>query len=131
LKKNILLFDGVCNLCNGAVQFIIKRDRKNLLQFASLQSDAGQKLLGKFGLPAAEFHSLILIQGDHYFMKSAAVLKIARQLGSVWKVFYAFIIVPRPVRDFFYDMVARSRYRVFGKRDECMVPTPDLVDKFL
>jgi predicted DCC family thiol-disulfide oxidoreductase YuxK len=130
-KKNILLFDGVCNLCNGAVQFILKRDKKKIFQFASLQSEAGERLLRQYGLSTTAFHSLVLIQDDHVFLKSTAVLKIAKQLGGFCKLWYAFIIIPRFIRDFIYDLVARSRYRIFGKRDRCMIPTADVSDRFI
>jgi predicted DCC family thiol-disulfide oxidoreductase YuxK len=129
--KNIVLFDGVCNLCNGLVLFIIKRDRAGKFKFASLQSDIGQQLLIHFGLAKNEFESIVFIQGENYSLKSAAALKILRELGGAWKIFYVFIFVPRPIRDFFYDLIAKSRYKIFGKRDVCMIPTPELKERFL
>ncbi|HEY2347529.1 MAG TPA: thiol-disulfide oxidoreductase DCC family protein [Puia sp.] len=129
--KNILLFDGVCNLCNGLVQFIIKRDRRAKFKFASLQSEAGQQCLKRFGLVKNEFESFVMIQGNNYYLKSTAALKTCRELGGLWKAFYIFILVPHPVRDFLYDLVAKSRYRIFGKREECMIPTPGLIERFL
>ena len=129
--ENILLFDGVCNLCNGLVLFIIKRDKAGRFKFASLQSDNGEQLLNRFGLNTNKLTSLVLIMGDKYFLKSTAVLKLLKELGGIWKTFYIFIIIPRPVRDFIYDLIAGSRYKIFGKRDECMVPTPELQSRFL
>jgi predicted DCC family thiol-disulfide oxidoreductase YuxK len=129
--KNIVLFDGICNLCNGLVRFIIKRDRTGKIKFASLQSAIGQQWLNKFGLAKNEFESFVLIQGDKYYIKSDAALKVLRALGGVWNVFYAFIFIPRPVRDFIYDRIAKSRYKIFGKRDVCMIPTPELQERFL
>lgn len=129
--KNIVLFDGVCNLCNGLVRFIIKRDRNGKFKFASLQSEIGQQWLLRFGLAKNEFESFVLIEGDKYYVKSAAALKMLRGLGGIWKVFYVFILVPRPVRDFIYDLIAKSRYRIFGKKNICMIPTPELKERFL
>jgi predicted DCC family thiol-disulfide oxidoreductase YuxK len=129
--KIILLFDGICNLCNGLVRFVIKRDRAGKFKFASLQSEIGQSWLKRFGLVQVEFESFVMIQGDRYYSKSTAALKMLKELGGVWKIFYMFIIIPRVVRDFFYDLIAKSRYRIFGKRDECMIPTPELKERFL
>ena len=129
--ENIVLFDGVCNLCNGLVLFIIKKDPAGKFKFASLQSEIGQQWLRHFGLVKNEFESFVFIQDEKYYLKSTAALKMLKQLGGVWKVLYVFILVPRPIRDFFYDLIARSRYRIFGKRDICMIPTPELRQRFL
>lgn len=129
--NNILLFDGVCNLCNGAVQFILKRDSQGKFKFASLQSEPAQKLLEKFRLPVDTFRSFVLIQGDQYSIKSTAALSVLKEIGGFWKIFYVFILVPRKLRDFFYDLVAKSRYRIFGKRETCMIPAPELKDRFM
>jgi len=130
-KKHILLFDGVCNLCNGIVQFTIKRDPKGKFKFASLQSESGQLLLKQFGLPTNDFNSFVFINGDNYFLKSSAGLHVLKELGGVWKVFYIFIIIPRPLRDFVYSIIAKTRYKIFGKLDTCMIPTPELKQRFL
>lgn len=127
----ILLFDGVCNLCNSIVQFTIKRDTKEKFKFASLQSASGQALLKKFGLPTDDFDSFVFINGDKHFIKSSAALHVLKELGGVWKLFYVFIILPQRFRDFFYNIIAKSRYKIFGKRDTCMLPTPKLRQKFL
>ncbi|MDP4213393.1 MAG: DCC1-like thiol-disulfide oxidoreductase family protein, partial [Bacteroidota bacterium] len=107
-NKNIVLFDGVCNLCNDLVRFIIKRDADGKFKFASLQSEIGQQWLRTVGLPVNEFESFVLISGNEYYLKSTAALKMLRELGGIWKAFYVFILVPLPVRDFLYDMIAKS-----------------------
>ena len=132
----LILFDGVCNLCNGAVQFILKRDPARRFQFASLQSPQAQRALARAraGGPATAGplpDSLVLIDDGNVHVKSTAVLRIARGLRAPWPLAYAGSIVPRAVRDAVYDRVARSRYRWFGRRETCMVPTPDVADRFL
>jgi predicted DCC family thiol-disulfide oxidoreductase YuxK len=127
----IVLFDGVCNLCNGLVLFIIKRDRAGKFKFAALQSETGQQRLNRFHLVKTEFESFVLVRGDQYFIKSTAALKMLRELGGVWRAFYIFIVIPRPVRDFVYDLVAQSRYKIFGKQESCMIPTPELKKRFI
>ena len=130
-QKSILLFDGVCILCNGAIQFVITRDRKNKFMFASLQSASGQDLLLKFGLNISNFDSFVLVTNEHYYTKSTAALKVAQELGGMWQMLYIFIIVPKFIRDGIYDFVSRNRYKWFGKKDHCMLPTPALKEKFL
>ena len=129
--SKIILFDGVCNLCNSSVQFIIKRDKKNQFLFASLQSRTGQEYLRKFNLPADTFNSFLLVEDDHYYTRSASALRIARSLSGGWPLLYAFIIVPRFIRDAVYNLIAKNRYKWFGKQEACRVPTPDLKKKFL
>jgi predicted DCC family thiol-disulfide oxidoreductase YuxK len=130
-NSDILLFDGICNLCNRMVRFIIKRDSNGKFKFASLQSEVGRQWLMRFDISGNELESFILIQGDKYYIKSTAALRMLRELGGIWKIVYIFIWFPRPLRDIFYDVVAKSRYKIFGKRDACMVPTPDLQARFL
>lgn len=129
--QHILLFDGVCNLCNRLVQFTIKRDPKGKFKFAALQSASGQALLKKFNLPLNDFDSFILIKDDKYYTKSSAGLKVLKELKSIWKIFYPLIFIPKPIRDFFYNLIAKTRYKIFGKRNTCMVPTPDIQKRFL
>ncbi len=129
--KSIVLFDGVCNLCNGAVQFIINRDREGRFSFASLQSAAGQAHLRQFGLATDAFDTFVLVEGGKAYTRSTAALRIARRLPGAWQLLYALMIVPRPLRDWMYGLVARNRYRLFGRRDSCMMPTPELRAKFL
>lgn len=130
-NTQIILFDGVCNLCNGFVQFLIKRDKKARFKFASLQSASGQSLLLKFGLPTADFHSFIYIKGDNYYTKSTAALNVLKDIGRQWQLFYVFILIPKFIRDFIYSAIAKKRYKLFGKRETCMVPTPDINNRFL
>lgn len=129
-QQNIILFDGVCNLCNGAVLFIIKRDRKRKFLFASLQSSiAKQKLEEKNS--SSELETIILLSGNSIYQRSDAALEIARQLSGLWPALYVFKIVPRFIRDAIYTWIANNRYRFFGKKDSCMIPTPDLKSRFI
>lgn len=128
--KPVILYDGVCNLCNKSVQFILKRDKEKIFLFASLQSAYGQKLLQDFNLLADNFNSFILYQDEKIFSKSAGALKMLSQLKG-WKWMKIFWIVPKFIRDAVYNWVAKNRYKWFGKKDECMVPTPDLKERFL
>jgi len=128
--KAIVMFDGVCNLCNGAVQFIIKRDSAGRFRFAALQSHVGQALLERYEL-SKEMDSFVLIEGDNVYMKSSAVLRICRRLKGGWPLLTVFLVVPRPIRDAVYHFVARNRYRWFGKQEACMLPTPELKERFL
>lgn len=130
-EKPLLLFDGVCNLCNSSVQFIIRHDPEKKFLFASLQSDKGQEILKELGLNNKEFNSLILIENGKAYMRSTGALKIARHLSGLWKFLYIFIIIPSFIRDFLYNFVAHNRYRFFGKKDHCMIPTPELKARFL
>jgi len=130
-NKSIILFDGVCNLCNGSVQFIIKRDKKQNFLFTSLQSDAGQELLLHFNLKNSDFDSIILIKNNKVYQKSTAILHISRHLPGLWKLNYGFIIIPKFIRDFFYTIIANNRYKWFGKKDSCMIPTTELQKRFL
>ncbi|MEO6593178.1 MAG: DCC1-like thiol-disulfide oxidoreductase family protein [Planctomycetota bacterium] len=127
----LVLFDGDCNLCHGAVQFILQRDAKQRFRFASLQSAAGRAALAATGLVGAVPDSIVLVQGGKARVKSGAALAIARGLRLPWPLVSVFWLVPFPLRDWVYDWVARNRYRWFGKRDECWVPTPALRARFL
>ena len=129
--NKIILFDGVCNFCNFWVNFIIDRDRNNIFKFAALQSQAGIKLLKKFSINNVEMNSVILIEDDRYFIKSSAALRIAKNLTPFWKLFYFFVIIPAPVRDVVYDLVAENRYKIFGKRNSCRMPTVEEKNKFI
>jgi predicted DCC family thiol-disulfide oxidoreductase YuxK len=129
--SNLILFDGVCNLCNRFVQFIIKRDSKGVFKFSALQSPASKALLSKAGKSTEQYVSVVYIKGGELLEKSTAVLYIAKDLGGFWSLFYVFLVIPRPIRDWVYNRVARSRYSLFGKRQECMIPTPELESRFL
>ncbi|MCW5924659.1 MAG: thiol-disulfide oxidoreductase DCC family protein [Saprospiraceae bacterium] len=127
----ILLFDGVCNLCNASVQWVLLRDHKAVFKFAALQSETGQALLRRFGLSDKNFDTVVLVDGERIFTRSDAPLEIVRRLGGVWALLFAFKIVPRPIRNAVYDWVARNRYRWFGRREECMLPRPEWKDRFV
>ncbi|MGN7784984.1 thiol-disulfide oxidoreductase DCC family protein [Niabella sp. 22666] len=127
---HIILFDGVCNLCNGAVQYIIKRDGKGIFKFASLQSEAGKALLVRSGLPRDHLKSFVYIHGNRFYTRSTAALKVARQLNGPVQLLYRFIIIPKWIRDLVYDLIAKNRYRLFGRQDACMIPTPQLKERF-
>jgi len=130
-KTLLILFDGVCNLCNGFVKFLIKRDPAGKFRFASLQSDFGRSQLIRFNLNPDLLHSVIVIEGDNVLQRSDAALRIVTQLGGPWKILNALKIFPRFLRDALYNVVARNRYKVFGKRDSCMIPTPELKARFI
>ena len=127
----IILFDGICNLCNSSVQFVIKNDKKNKFMFASLQSNAGQQLLKQYQLPLQSFNSFVLIQNEKVFLKSTAALMVAKQLNGITKLLYGFIIVPVFIRNAVYNFIAKNRYKWFGKKDSCMIPTSKLKQRFL
>ena len=127
----IILFDGVCNLCNGAVQFVIERDKNQRFRFASLQSKTGQEYQQKAGLSLDRIDTILLVENGKIYQKSTAALRIARHLNALWSIMYIFIIVPVFIRDGVYDFIAKNRYRWFGKQDSCWMPTPDLKSLFL
>lgn len=128
----IILFDGVCNLCNSFVQFVIRHDSAGHFQFTSLQSEVGQKLLAQYGTTvAASPETVVLIEQGRLYTHSTAVLHILRGLGGAWQLFYAALLVPRVVRDALYRFVAQHRYQWFGQQDACMLPTPELAQRFL
>ena len=130
-NHHIILFDGVCNFCNFWVNFIMNRDKNDIYKFAAMQSESGQKLLQEFKLNVSDFDTFVLIVNDKHFTKSIAALKISKNLKSFVKLRYPLIILPRPIRDFFYDLIAKNRYKFFGRRDICRIPTEEERDKFL
>ena len=119
----VVLFDGVCNLCNHSVQFIIRRDKKDRFRFAPLQGKTGQAILAKHGLSADSLNSFVLSEGDNIYTHSTGALLMMKRLGFPWSVFYVYIIIPR--------WIARNRYRWFGRQESCMIPTPELRKKFV
>lgn len=127
---NIILFDGICNLCNSTVSFLIKRDKKTLFRFAALQSETGKALLQKNGITREQTSTLVYVRNNNCFTQSTAILHILKDLGGIWKCFYLLIYLPRPIRDAIYSLIARNRYHLFGKRNQCMTPTPELKDRF-
>lgn len=130
-QQSIVLFDGVCNFCDRSVQFIFERDPAGRFKFAPLQSQSARRLLDRCGLSADSLETLVLVREGRCLSKSSAALTIARGLTGPWPVLYGLIIVPRPIRDFFYDAFAKRRYRWFGKKEACMVPSPELRARFL
>ncbi|MBF6608601.1 MAG: DUF393 domain-containing protein [Flavobacterium sp.] len=130
--KKIVLFDGVCNLCNSSVRYIINRDKKDVFRFAALQSDIGQKILRHIGADEKYTDSIVLYEpGQAYYYKSSAAIEIAKHLGSIHSIGIIFKLIPSFLRNPIYDYVARNRYKWYGKTDECAIPTPRLQKKFL
>jgi predicted DCC family thiol-disulfide oxidoreductase YuxK len=130
-SQPIIFFDGVCNLCVGTVQFLLERNKNNNLLFAALSGISGQQLLCKNELSSHNFNSILLLENGKLYQRSTAALKISRHLNGLWPVLYLFIIVPAFLRDLVYDFVANNRYKWFGKRDECWLPTAELKKRFL
>ncbi|SMG47540.1 thiol-disulfide oxidoreductase DCC family protein [Arenibacter troitsensis] len=130
--NKIILFDGVCNLCNSSVQYVIKRDKGNVYRFAALQSEIGKKLVEERGIDTSQIDSIILIEpGVAYYTKSTAALKIAQSFGGVWQLASVFEWIPEKIRNWVYDYIAKNRYKWYGRKDACMIPTPELKSKFL
>lgn len=130
-NKNIVLFDGFCNLCSWSVNFIIKRDNKDIFRFASLQSETGKQILSEFKLPVDFEKSVVLIENNSVYFNSEAALRISKNLRHLWPLIYVLIIIPRFLRNFVYILIARNRFKWFGKRDTCHIPTTDYSYKFL
>lgn len=130
-NKSIILFDGVCNLCNSTVQFVLKHDKKERFLFASLQSDAAQEILLHFKQDISTLSSLKLIKNGKIYDKSTAALLIVKELNDLWSVLAIFLIIPKFLRDPLYNLIAKNRYKWFGKKEQCMVPHPSLKKRFL
>ena len=130
LEHPIILFDGVCNLCNGSIQFVIKRDKKSVFRFGALQSEEAKEILSSFHTTAEEVNSAILIENGKMFLASTAVIKILSRLPH-WHWFRIFMVVPKFLRDFAYHAVGKYRYKIFGRQESCMIPTPELKAKFI
>lgn len=126
----VILFDGLCNLCNASVQFVIKHDSKKIFRFASLQSSFGEKILKENQLPADTFNSFILFENNRIYTRSTAALLVAKNLSGFVKFLYSFIIVPKFIRDIVYNLIAKNRYKWFGKREACWLPTPEFKSLF-
>lgn len=126
-----ILFDGVCNFCNGSVNFIIDRDPQAYFKFAPLQSEVGEKLLKENGIDKIETDSVVLIEDGKVYTRTTAALRIAKRLSGYWSYFYGFIVVPSFFRDIFYRLFAKYRYKMFGKTDACMLPSPEVRARFL
>jgi predicted DCC family thiol-disulfide oxidoreductase YuxK len=130
--KKIILFDGICNLCNGAVQFIIKHDKKDIFRFVALQSEMGKEICNYIGVDQSKIDSIILYNpGIAYYYKSSAVLEIGEDLGGIYSLASVLKIFPEKLRNHIYDYIAKNRYNWYGKKESCMIPTPELKNKFL
>ena len=128
--NKILLFDGVCNLCNGTVQFVLRNDKNKDAVFSSLQSEVGQQILKENNLNRSEFDSIIYYRNKKVLIKSTSVLNLLKDMGGIWPLFFPLIIIPTFIRDFIYDWVAKNRYRWFGKAESCMLPLPEYRNRF-
>lgn len=131
MENPIVLFDGVCNLCNGVVSFLIAQDKQKVLRFAAMQSAPGKALLEKYHFPTGYIKSFVLIQNGKAYIKSNAALRLFNHLPWYWKWIQAFWIVPKPVRDGVYGFISEQRYKWFGKKDQCRLPTPNERSRFL
>ena len=129
--NTIILFDGVCNFCDRSVNYIIENDSEKQFKFAPLQSETAEKLIKKYGINRDTTDSVILIENKRVYSYSTAVLRVAKNLGGIRGLVYGFIVVPKFIRDFFYKLFAKYRYRLFGKKDTCMIPTPEIQERFL
>ena len=130
-EEPLLLFDGVCNLCSSSVQFVLKRNRKGNVRFASLQSDFGKEVLNKSNLPHTYLNSLVLIENGKTYVKSEAALQLAKHLDGIWKMGSVFLLIPKFIRNPIYDWIARNRYAWFGKKETCWIPEQKWNDRFL
>ena len=131
MEYPVVLFDGVCNLCTASVQFVIRHDKKKLFRFAALQSTTGQALLEQNNLPGTTFNSFVLIENNKVYTRSSAALRLSRRLNGILPLLYGFMIVPKFIRDGVYNLIARNRYKWFGKTETCLIPSPDLQARFL
>ena len=127
----IILFDGVCNLCNGRVQFVIQHDKEKQIHFAALQSETGRRLLQEYRVAGNNLQSFVFIEKGKAYTQSTAALRVCKYLDGLYKIFYAFLIIPRFIRDAVYRVIANNRYKWFGKREACMIPSPDVKARFL
>ena len=130
-ENPIILFDGICNFCDGAINFVLKQDKKGVFRFAPLQSEAGQKILQQYKLPIKDFESFVFIDDGKIYKKSAASLKVMNKLPWYWKGLQIFWIIPGFIRNAIYDFIAKNRYKWFGKKDSCMIPSPKIRSRFL
>lgn len=131
INSAIILFDGVCNLCNSSVNFVIKHDKNNYFRFAALQSETGKQLLNRFNIGSSFTDSFVLIENNKAYTRSTAALRVAKHLNKLYPILYTFIIIPPFLRDSIYDYIARNRYKWFGKKEQCLIPTDELKSKFL
>ncbi|RNL54631.1 thiol-disulfide oxidoreductase DCC family protein [Pedobacter jejuensis] len=126
----VIFFDGICNLCNTSVQFAVKHDKKNIFKFTALQGEYAKTILPKFNIDSTKLNSILLVDGEKVYTKSSAALRVAKKLNGLLPLLYTFIIIPKFIRDWVYDIVAKNRYKWFGKQESCWMPTPELKNKF-
>lgn len=131
MDEPIILFDGVCNLCNFCVRFVLKRDPGKLFKFCPLQSHRGKNMLKSVGLPTDSINTMVLIVNDQCYTKSTAALHIAKRLKGLWPLLFGFIVIPESLRNWTYDFIAKNRYRWFGEKKACLIPTPEIRERFL
>jgi predicted DCC family thiol-disulfide oxidoreductase YuxK len=131
MYRNLILFDGVCNFCNSAVNLVIELDRQQIFKFASIQSELGQQLYRQHGLDPEDIQTLMFVDGDRVLTKSDAVLAVLARLDGGWKLLGNFTVLPKPLRDFAYTEFAKARFTLFGRRESCMVPTPEVRERFI
>jgi predicted DCC family thiol-disulfide oxidoreductase YuxK len=127
----VIYFDGVCNLCTGTVQFVLKRDKRKIFRFASLQGRGGSEMLNAHKLPAQHYQTFILEEGGKIFTRSTAALRVFKLLGGAWSLLYVFMIIPAFIRDAVYNFISNNRYRWFGKKEECWLPAPEWENRFI
>jgi predicted DCC family thiol-disulfide oxidoreductase YuxK len=130
-NKGVILFDGVCNFCNSTINLVMEKDSRNYFVFAPLQSETGRELLARHQIDPLATDSIVLIENDQAYTKSTAALRIAKRLKGAYPLLYGAIIIPPFLRNIIYDYVARNRYKWFGKKDACMIPTPEMRAKFI
>ena len=130
-KSPVILFDGICNLCSVSVKFVIKRDKKKVFRFASLQGEFGQSVLAKYHLSQTDFNSFILLEDDKIYNRSSGALRVTKSMSGLWPLMYGFIIVPAFIRNSLYDFISKHRYRWFGRKEVCWIPTPELKGLFI
>ncbi len=131
MNSPLILFDGTCNFCNSTINFVIRKENTNVIKFTTLQSDKGQAVLKQFGWPTDDFKSFLFIENDHLYSHSTGALRVCKYLKKPWKWASIFLYLPKWLRDPFYNVVAKNRYKWFGTRDTCMIPTPEIRAKFL
>jgi predicted DCC family thiol-disulfide oxidoreductase YuxK len=130
-NSSIVLFDGVCNFCNSSVNFIIRHDKKKRYKFAALQSDIGRVLSEMNAIDQSKIDSIILVENGKVFVKSSAILRISKHLNYLYPLFFGFVIIPKFIRDGVYDFIAKNRYKWFGKKETCMIPSPEIKSRFI
>jgi predicted DCC family thiol-disulfide oxidoreductase YuxK len=130
-NKSIVLFDGVCNFCDSSINRIIRHDKKDKFLFAPLQSEIGKKLAEQYSINTEKIDSIILIENNNAYTKSSAILRISRHLNRLYPLMFGFMIIPAFIRNAVYDLIARNRYKWFGKKDTCMIPTAEVRSKFI